>query len=274
MLTALIRGAGDLATGAALSLHHAGLRVVMSELPQPLAIRRTVAFAEAVYRGAHTVEGVRAELCGAEEWAAVCGRGGIPVVVDAEAQLAALSRPDVFLDAVMAKRSLGTTAGCVPLIIALGPGFQAGTDVDAVVETMRGHELGRIIRHGPARQDTGIPGEIAGKSAERVLRSPAAGTVESDREIGDLVEEGDVIARVSGNAVRAPFAGCLRGLIHPGIQVPTGIKIADVDPRGDPAYCWLVSDKARAVGRAVLEAVLMIGRERGLFSVRSGRDAQ
>ena len=262
-----MKGAGDLATGAALSLHRAGFRVLMTELPEPTAIRLSVSFAEAVYSRHHTVESIRAQLADPEGWESILDAGSIAVVVDPEARVCAASRPDVVVDAIMAKRNTGTTLRQGAIVIGLGPGFSAGIDVDAVIETMRGHELGRILRQGSALADTGVPGAVGGKTAERVLRAPADGRVTCRRRIGDLVKAGDPVMSVVGVTVSAPFDGCIRGLVHDGLLARRGMKIGDVDPRGDPRYVSLVSDKARALGRAVLEAALEIGRERGTLGV-------
>ncbi len=266
----LIRGAGDLATGVALSFHHAGFRVVMTELPAPMAIRRTVSFAEAVFDGAQTVEGVSARRCDPSGLDDALGAGAIAVLVDPGSEIRHACRPVVAVDAILAKRNLGTTRDFAPIVIGLGPGFVAGADVDAVVETMRGHELGRIIFSGSARADTGVPGEIGSRTAERVLRAPVAGAVRHARRIGDAVEPGDIVLSVGSVAVPAPIAGCLRGLVREGIDVAEGTKVGDIDPRGDASYCSVVSDKARAVGRAALEAALVIGRARGLLAVVPG----
>jgi xanthine dehydrogenase accessory factor len=263
----LVRGAGDLATGVALSFFHAGFRVVMTELAAPTAIRRTVAFAEAVFDGEQTVERVSAARAAPDEVDAVLATGRIAVVVDPLSEVRAALRPLVVVDAILAKRNLGTTGAFAPIAIGLGPGFDAGRDVDAVVETMRGHDLGRLIFSGQAAADTGVPGDIGGRTVERILRAPRLGVVEHERRIGDLVRAGDVVLRVGGESVHAPFSGCLRGLIRQGIGVTAGMKIGDVDPRGERRFCFVVSDKARAVGRAALEAALIVGRERGMISV-------
>ncbi len=270
----LIRGAGDLATGAALAFHAAGFRVLMTELQRPTAIRLTVSFAAAVYHGSHVVEGIRGERCSPDAWPAAVDDGAVAVLVDPPAAVLSEAGPVVVLDAIMAKRNLGTARAAGAVVIALGPGFVAGAEadaVDAVVETARGHELGRIIRQGSARPDTGTPGEIAGRAADRVLRAPADGRVAWCRRIGDLVEEGDLLLRLGAAEARAPFRGCLRGAISEEVTVTRGMKIGDVDPRAETAYVHVVSDKARAVGRAALEAALLIGRERGLLEVNAAR---
>ena len=191
----------------------------------------------------------------------------VAVVVDPSASLAVSAKPVVVVDAIMAKWNLGTARSPAAVVIALGPGFVAGTDADAVIETARGHALGRIIRDGRAAMDTGVPGDIAGRTADRVLRAPTDGRVTLARHIGDLVARDEVVMRVGDEEVRSPFDGCLRGAISDQVDVRTGMKIGDVDPRGDTAFVHSVSDKARAVGRAALEAALSIGRERGLLEV-------
>jgi len=267
----LIRGAGDLATGAALSFHAAGFAVVMTELAQPLAIRRTVSFASAVYKGSHDVEGVRGDRCDAAGWLAAVEAGRVAVLVDPAAEVLADAAPVVIVDAIMAKSNLGTSRVEGSVVIALGPGFTAGRDSDAVVETARGHELGRVIREGSARADTGTPGEVAGRSSERVLRAPHDGRVTLVKSIGDLVTAGETVLRVEDTPVPAPFDGCLRGAISEQVRVTRGMKIADVDPRGRAEFVHAVSDKARAVGRAALEAALLICQERGLLALQAIR---
>jgi xanthine dehydrogenase accessory factor len=263
-----VKGAGDLATGVALSLRAAGFMVVMTELAQPTAIRLTVSFANAVYVGVHEVEGVRAERADMSSWKGVLDAGSIPVLVDPGAEVLLRVTPVVVVDAIMAKANTGTAVRDGAAVIALGPGFTAGQDADAVIETMRGHELGRVIRVGSAALDTGVPGVINGQTADRVLRAPRGGRVAHEKGIGDAVDKGDVVMRVDGEAVTARIAGSLRGLIHQSVVAARGMKIGDVDPRGDPRYVHTVSDKAHAVGRAALEAALCIGRERQLFQVR------
>ncbi|NLJ46819.1 MAG: EF2563 family selenium-dependent molybdenum hydroxylase system protein [Treponema sp.] len=264
----VVRGAGDLATGVILRLARSGFRVVALESPRPTAIRRTVAFSEAVYDGTVEVEGLRARRAeGPAEIRAALAEGLVPVAVDPEAALVPVLRPAALVDAILAKRNLGTRVGQAPAVIALGPGFEAGRDADAVVETARGHDLGRVILEGFAAPNTGLPGEVGGKSAERVVRATAAGELIGLRSIGDKVRAGEPLLMIetpSGRiTVPSPLDGVLRGLIRPGIPVSEGDKIADVDPRGRPEYCRTVSDKARAVAGGVLEALLYLrGRTR------------
>ncbi|HYW84231.1 MAG TPA: selenium-dependent molybdenum cofactor biosynthesis protein YqeB [Spirochaetia bacterium] len=266
-LKVLIRGAGDCATGVALSLHHAGFAIVMTEQAEPAVIRRTVSFAEAVFQGSQTVEGAVAELSKGEDIAGALAQGRIAVVVDPLSEIRKSFAPDVVVDAILAKKNLGTTKTFAPVVIGLGPGFTAGKDVHAVIETMRGHELGRILYEGSAQPDTGMPGEIQGRTSERVLKAPGEGRVVLLKRIGDLVRKGETVMTVGGAPVTAPLDGCVRGLIHEGLYVSPGLKIGDIDPRGKDSYTATISDKARTLGRAALEAVLVLGRDKGLFSV-------
>lgn len=261
----VVRGGGDLATGVAWRLRRCGFRVIVLEVSKPTVIRRTVAFAEAVVQSSVVIEGIEARL--AVDIAAayeILEAGAIPVLVDPEARSTSVLHPAVLVDATLAKRNLGTKKDMAPIVVALGPGFSAGQEGDchAVVETARGHELGRVILEGPAAPNTGTPGLIAGKSAERVLRAPVDGVFKEVAALGDLVAEGEVVARVLSNGravdVTAPFAGKLRGLLTSGVEVTEGFKVGDVDPRGAEVNELLISDKARAVAGGVLEAVLML----------------
>jgi xanthine dehydrogenase accessory factor len=258
-----IKGAGDLASGVALRLWRAGFPVAMTEIERPLAVRRTVAFAQAVFDGECRVEEVRARHCQVADVGETLAAGLLPVLVDPQAQAVSLLRPPVVVDAIMAKRNTGTRLGAAPLVVALGPGFTVGVDCHAVVETNRGHNLGRVLWQGSAEPDTGSPGELpgVGKQASRVLRAPAAGHVIGRAAIGERVAADAIVAVVQANdgavaEIVAPFAGVLRGLIHPSVEVWPGLKIGDLDPRADPSYCFTVSDKSLAIGGAVLEAIL------------------
>ena len=256
----LVRGGGDLATGTIHRLWSAGLRVLVLEAEHPAAIRRQVSLCEAVYEGETAVEGLRAvrieTLAQAEE---VWKQNAVPVLVDPQGKSIAPAKPDVLVDAILAKKNLGTTRDMAPLTIALGPGFTAGQDVDVVVETKRGHRLGRIIREGNAIPDTGIPGDIVGMTTERVLRAPQTGIFLSRHDIGDHVKAGDVVATVEANGVskeiRTVISGVIRGLLRSGTPVTDRIKVGDVDPRDNTA-CHHVSDKAFAIGGGILEAIL------------------
>ena len=256
----LIRGGGDLASGVALRLHRAGLRVVLTELAQPLAVRRLVSFGEAIYEGEISVEGVTGrrvtDASDTLRILQVFAKGQIPVLVDPQADSVKSLHPTVVVDARMTKRPANLIPTPVNLIIGLGPGFVVGENCHAVVETLRGHRLGRVYWQGSAAADTGIPDPVREQSAERVLRAPVDGVLEARAEIGEHVDQGQPVAEVAGQVVLTPFAGVLRGLLHAGLPVKAGLKIGDVDPRDDPSYCTLVSDKALAVAGGVLEAVL------------------
>ncbi len=250
----LLRGGGDLATGIVWRLTRAGWPVVVCELPEPLTVRRSVAVSSAVREGAFEVEGMRAELAASADEAATLARAGV-VGVLVSPELPPIGA-DVVIDARVAKRNIDTSLHDADLVIGVGPGFTAGIDCDAVVETERGHHLGRVFWNGAAAADTGTPGIVAGKGAERVLRAEAGGLVAWQAAIGDLVDKGQMLGAVGGMGITAPFEGLVRGLIADGVEVGRGMKIGDIDPRPDPAACFEISDKALSVGGGVLEAVL------------------
>lgn len=254
----LIRGAGEMATGVACILYRANFRrILMLEVPSPLAIRRRVSFCEAIHEKATFVEGIEAvQVFGGSELEQVWAEEKIAVAVDPGGESICFYRPDLLVDATLAKRNLGISMADAPLVVALGPGFTAGRDCHVVVETNRGHDLGRLIRVGSAEADTGIPGDISGYRAERVLRAPAAGIFHAVRKIGDSVRAGDLVGTIGTAEVVAPIAGVLRGLIRPDSRVSAGLKIGDVDPRGEVGYCDTLSEKARTLGGSVLEAML------------------
>jgi len=258
-LKILIRGAGEMATGTACRLHRAGFRkLVMTEIGNPLAVRRLVSFCEAVYQGRWSVEDFRAaRIETPEEAETLWQQGLIPVLVDPENRFRPAIDPDVVVDGILAKKNLGTTIEDADLVIALGPGFYAGRDAHFVVETNRGHDLGRLIERGEAAPDTGIPGDIGGQTSRRVIRAPASGIFESQLEIGALVAENQTVGHVNGSPVNCSIAGVLRGLIRPGTLVTPELKIGDVDPRGTQSYCRTISEKARAIAGSVLEAILI-----------------
>lgn len=259
----VIKGAGDLATGVAVRLWRAGFPLVMTELPQPLTIRRTVAFAEAVFEGEAEIEGIRARrLADVRLIEPAWQAGVIPIIVSCGDECIEAIEPTVLVDAILAKRNTGTHPSDAPFVVGLGPGFVAGKDVHAVVETNRGHYLGRVLWSGSAEPDTGVPGDVGGYRRERVIHAPAAGVFEQQAEIGTIVKTGQVVGRVGGVPVLAPIPGVLRGLIHDGLTVHAGLKIGDVDPRAAPEHCYTISDKALAIGGGVLEAVLMFLRAR------------
>jgi xanthine dehydrogenase accessory factor len=257
-LVIYIKGGGEMATGVACCLYRANFRrILMLETPSPLAVRRRVAFCETVHEHTVTVEGIQAtRVAGDAELLQAWEAGKIAVRVDPAGDSIHSDQPDVLIDATLAKRNLGLVITDAPLVIALGPGFTAGKDCHVVIETNRGHDLGRLIYHGHAEPNTGNPGEIGGFSSERVLRSPADGLFTSDRRIGDRVRTGEVVGQVGSAVVSASINGILRGLIRPGAPVTHGLKVGDIDPRGEPAYCDTISEKARALGGAVLVAIL------------------
>jgi xanthine dehydrogenase accessory factor len=259
-LILVIKGAGEMATAVAWRLYMANLqKILMLETDRPLAVRREVSFCEAVQDGHKTVEGVEAvRVGGLADTHRAWEQGRIAVAPDPRWHLLAGIGPDVVVDAILAKRNLGTRLSEAGLVIGLGPGFSAGQDVHLVVETNRGHNLGRIISAGQAEPNTGIPGVIGGYAEERVLRAPADGTFTARRSIGDQVSADDVVGFVQEREVRTQIGGVLRGLIRTGTPVIRGLKIGDVDPRGRKSYCDTISDKARAIGGSVLEAVLRI----------------
>lgn len=272
----LLRGGGDLGTGVAHRLVRAGYRVVVLETEAPRAVRRRVAFAEAVFSREVMVQGVTARMVDAAEagsaWSGLDEGEGrpspwVPVVVDPAGATISTLRPSVVIDARMAKRNLGTHRDDAPLTVALGPGFTAGLDVDVVIETKRGHSLGAVIDEGAALPDTGVPGDVGGATGSRLLRSPADGEIASVRSIGDIVSKGDTVATVVGRPVTAALGGIVRGLIADGTLVREGEKVGDVDPRGNEVDPGAISDKARAIGGAVLEALL----SRGMLPGSDGR---
>jgi len=257
IITIILRGAGDLATGVALRLHRAGFRnLLLLEIEHPLAVRRLVSFSEAVTLGAVCVEGIRAEKITANDAEGPWRRDGvIPVLVDPEGKSIAGLGPNVVIDAILAKRNTGTTIDDAKLVIGLGPGFTAGEDVHCVIETMRGHGLGRVIYSGAALADTGVPGSIGGYTNERLLRAPQEGRFITSRDIGDRVREGELVATVAGKPVIAQISGVLRGLLRTNTPVTEGTKLGDIDPRGKTDFCQTASDKAMAIGGGALEAI-------------------
>lgn len=255
-----VRGGGDIATGTICRLHRCGFRVAVLETEAPKAIRRAVSLAEAVYNGCQTVEGVTAErietVMQCEE---VWRRRHVPVLIDPQADTLAHLRPLAVIDAILAKRNCGTHMSMAKITIALGPGFTAGEDVHAVIETARGHDLGRVLLTGCALPNTGIPGTVEGFSKERVLYAPCGGTMFVIRDIGSTVEQGELLARIDNSPIRAPFRGVVRGMLRDRSQVHQGLKIADLDPRHtELKNCSTISDKARCISGGVLEALLFL----------------
>jgi xanthine dehydrogenase accessory factor len=257
-LRVMIRGAGEMASGVAHRLARSHFRLVMTELEAPLAIRRETSFCEAVYSGEKEVEGVVAKLVSDyEEIEPAWEAGKIPLFTDPGSILKERFRPDVLVDAIMAKVNRGTTINDAPLVIALGPGFTAGEDAHMVVETNRGHDLGRLIFEGGAEPDTGKPAPRMGYTEERVLRAPADGVFNALIKIGDTVTAGQTVCMVDREPVKARISGVLRGMLMDGLTVKKGLKIGDIDPSGDRSICYTISEKARAIGGAVLEGILI-----------------
>lgn len=265
----VVRGGGDLATGTIHKLVRCGYAVLVLEIENPSAIRRNVAFSEAVYEGVWCVEGITARLVKTvEEAKKIINSGEVAVMVDPEGDCLKEVQPEVLIDGILAKKNLGTRKEMAPVTIALGPGFEAGKDVDAVIETKRGHHLGRVILEGSAEPNTGIPGIVAGYAKERVIHSPEEGILRNVKQITDTVRKGEVIAYVETNSgkaeVLATISGLLRGLIRDGYPVTRGFKIADIDPRIEEyENCFTISDKARSIAGGVLEAMLYLKEQKG-----------
>lgn len=252
-----IRGAGDLATGIALRLYRSGFDIVMSDIAVPTTVRRTVAFSPAVYTGETSVEGITGKLCeNISMIDTVMESGCIPIVVDPSGEIMKEYKPDVIVDAIIAKTNIGTKITDADIVIGVGPGFEAGVDCHAVVETKRGHNLGRVLWSGSAYPNTGVPGNIGGYTVERIIRATADGVFRAKVNIGDYVKAGDLLAYCDETPVYANIDGIVRGLLQDGVKVKTGMKSGDVDPRAEKEYCFTVSDKASAIGGGVLEAIL------------------
>src|SRR5258707_1149356 len=261
-----LKGAGDLATGVMHRLSRAGFAVMATELPQPTVLRRTIAFAEAVMLGQMAVEGLTAvRASSAEEIQEALARGFVPIVVDPDGTMLSQMQPRVLVEATLSKYNSGISPGDAPIVIALGPGYEAGKDGNAAFDTNRGPNLGRVYLQGCAEPDTGVPGTIGGYGIERILRAPCAGTLYGLRQIGDQVQEGETVAVVNADdssmPITAAISGILRGLVRDGLPVSTGMKVGDVDPRAIREHCFTISDKSRAVGGGVLEAIMYLLRQ-------------
>lgn len=266
----LVRGGGDLGSGVIYRLKVIGFPVYVTELAVPLFVRRAVSYGNAVFRQTTTIEGITARLVPDLEAArAVIAKQEVPVLIDESGEVLLRLNPVVVVDARMAKVNLGTSLEDAPLVIGLGPGFTAGLDCHAVIETNRGHALGRVICEGCAEADTGEPGPIQGFSHARILRAPTDGYVEPWAEIGDHLNAGALIAKVRGQAVLAPFDGVLRGLIHERAAVTQGMKIGDLDPRARREHCFTISEKSLAIGGGVVEAVLRSSQVRERLVART-----
>ena len=258
----IIRGGGDVATGTIYKLYQCGFKVLVLETENPSAIRRNVAFSEAVYNGTQTVENLTCHLAKTvEEAVFMLEEGKLVMLIDPKGESIDRLNPMAVVDGILAKKNLGTNRKMAPITVALGPGFTAGDDVDAVIETMRGHSLGRVIYEGQAIANTGIPGMVGGYTKERVIHSPAAGVMRNVSKITDTVKKGEVIAFIETGrekvSVEATIDGLLRGLIRDGYPVTKGFKIADIDPRlNEFDNCFTISDKARCIAGGVVEAIL------------------
>lgn len=256
----LIKGAGDIATGIAVRLKNAGMQVVMTEIAIPTTVRRSVAFSRAVYEGSAVVENITARLVlDFAQIPAVLQRDEIPVLIDPRCEVLKSIHFDAVVDSILAKKNLSTDPTQAPVVIGVGPGFSVPQDCHCVIETQRGHDLGRCIYQGCAAKNTGIPGEIGGYTVERLLRAPCDGIFHPILAIGDIVKAGQTVAMVDDQPVTAQIDGIVRGLLQDNVPVKTGMKSGDIDPRGCYEHCFTVSDKARAVGGGVLEAILHLG---------------
>lgn len=263
----LIKGAGDLATGIASRLYRAGHQIIMTEIAVPLTVRRTVALSRAVYEEKAQVEDMTGVLVKDMESAErVLLDGDIPVIVDPKASVKDEFHPDVIVDAILAKRNIGTRITDAPFVIGVGPGFTAGEDCHCVIETKRGHTLGETIYKGAAIPNTGVPGEVGGFSTERIIRGAAKGNMVPVAKIGDVVEKGQVVALTGGKEVYAKMSGIVRGMLQPDVIVHENMKIGDIDARSEPFHCYTISDKARAIGGAVLEAITRFEHMRGNYA--------
>ncbi len=255
----LVRGGGDLASAVIQKLYRIGFKVVVSELSTPIVVRRTVSFCNAVFEGHYTVEGIKAVYLNNCDGIDRChDKGEIPILSVKESDIKEQFQPDIFIDATLSKKKVDYMIGDYPIMIGMGPEIEAGKNVDIVIETSRGHNLGRLITEGYALPNTSIPGFIDGYAKERVLRAPCDGMVKTTHKIGNLVKKGELILTVDGEPVYAKIDGVIRGLIHPSIEATEGLKLGDIDPRGKLEYCFSISDKGRNIAGGVLEAIMML----------------
>jgi len=256
----IIRGGGDLASGTIQKLHRSGFRVLVLEVAQPTSIRRDVSFSESIYQGEVQIEGITAKHVNSlSEIENAWTSKKVPVIIDQQGEYIKIIKPKILVDAIIAKKNMGTTRDMADITIALGPGFIAGIDVDVVIETARGHDLGRLIFNGEAEKNTGIPGNIMGYSSERVIHSSCGGIMKNIADIGAVVQVDEVIAYIGETEIKATMSGILRGILRSGIIVTKGFKIADIDPRlSEKMNCYTISDKARNIAGGVLEAVLYL----------------
>ena len=260
----LVRGAGDIATGTIQKLVRAGFKCVVTEVSNPSSIRRKVSLSEAVYEKKTVVEDIEAVLCeNLDEIGQYLELYNPVIIVDPKLTILNKMKFDVVVDAILAKKNTGLKKEMAEITIGLGPGFEAGVDCDIVIETMRGHDLARIIEQGFAKKNTSIPGIIDGFSNERVIYSDFDGQFTHIKSISDIVNKEEIIAKVGDNYIRATLDGVIRGMIRDNFEVKKGLKVIDVDPRYEEVEnCFTISDKARAIGGAVLEAIMMLENRR------------
>lgn len=253
----LIKGAGDLATGIAYRLKKSGFDIVMTEIHKPTTVRRTVAFSQAVFDNEIVIEGIKGvKVNNINEIYEEIREGNIPIIIDEKAEIIKELRPDVLVDSIIAKKNLGTSIEDAPIVIGVGPGFEAKVDCHLVVETKRGHYLGKVIEEGSAIPNTGVPGNIGGYTKERIIRASSNGKIKPVVAIGDFIKKGDIVAYIDGIEVLAEIDGIVRGMLQEGIEVFKGMKSGDIDPRCEKDYCFTISDKARSIGGGVLEAIM------------------
>lgn len=253
----LIKGAGDLATGIAYRLKKSGFDIVMTEIHKPTTVRRTVAFSQAVFDNEIVIEGIKGvKVNNINEIYEEIREGNIPIIIDENAEVIKELRPDVVVDAIIAKKNLGTSIEDAPIVIGVGPGFEAKVDCHLVVETKRGHYLGKVIEEGSAIPNTGVPGNIGGYTKERIIRASSNGKIKPVVAIGDFVKKGDIVAYIDGVEVLSEIDGIVRGILQEGIEVFKGMKSGDIDPRCEKDHCFTISDKARSIGGGVLEAIM------------------
>ena len=261
----IVRGGGDLGTGVAYRLFKAGYKLVVLDIEEPSNIRRKVSFSEAIYSGELEVEGIKAVLAKSlDEIYQGLDYGIIPVYVDPKGEIIEEIKPLAVVDCIIAKKNLGTSRKLAGITIGVGPGFEAGVDVDLVVESKRGHNLGKVIHKGMAEPDTGIPGNIMGFTEERIVRAGDSGIIKNFYNIGDFIEEGDLLCEINGVKTLAKISGILRGMIKEGLYVEEGLKIGDIDPRGIKEYAFTISDKAISIGGGVLEGIMYLSKKRDI----------
>lgn len=253
----IIKGAGDLATGIAYRLKKSGFDIVMTEINKPTTVRRTVAFSQAIFDNEIIIEGIKGvKVNNINEIYKEINKGNIPIIIDEKAKIIKELKPDVVVDAIIAKKNLGTSIDDAPIVIGVGPGFEAKVDCHLVVETKRGHYLGKVIEEGSAIPNTGVPGNIGGYTKERIIRATGNGKIKPVVKIGDFVKKGDIVAYIDGVEVLAQIDGIVRGMLQEGIEVFEGMKSGDIDPRCEKDHCFTISDKARSIGGGVLEAIM------------------